>query len=615
MTTIKIAAASLNQIPLDWDGNKKRILAAISEARKDKINLLCFQELCVSAYGCEDMFLSEGIYDLAYKTISEIAKETSKMIVAIGCPISFEGNKYNGVFLIVDGKILGAYAKHVLADGGVYYEQRWFEPWPLGKRGELELAGQKIPIGDYVFEVGGLKIAFEICEDAWTNYRPAQHCAGVDLVLNPSASHFAFSKFEVRKQIVSESSKKFNLSYLYANALGNESGRLIFDGGSLFATKGKLQIPGERFSYSEVVLSPWSFSFKKNNQAFESEKFEIIKTDFTFSESTEVKQQIQAKWESSKELKCQEFARAVALGLYDYLRKSHSKGFVVSLSGGADSSAVALLCAIMHKLSGEQRKLNEMLCCVYQKTENNSEATFLAASELAKALNAEFYNFEISDLVKSYTDKVSQALALDLSWDKHDVPLQNVQARTRSPLVWLITNLKGFLLLATSNRSEAAVGYTTMDGDTSGGLSPIGGIDKAFLRQWLKWVEKGGLEEIGEVKALSFVNKLEPSAELRPLDRNQLQSVQTDEKDLMPYEVLDLIERLAIRDRLLESEVLAKLQQARSESKEVLTAWVAKFFRLWKANQWKRERYAPCFHLDDENLDPKTWCRYPILSV
>ena len=615
MTTIKLAAASLNQIPLDWDANKKRILNAISEARKDKISLLCFQELVVSAYGCEDMFLSRGLYREAYKNVLEIVEQTSNIVIALGCPISFEGNNYNGVFLIANKKIIGGYAKHVLADGGVYYEQRWFEPWPLGKRAELDLGEVKVPFGDYVYDIGGLKIGFEICEDAWTNYRTAEHYKNIDLILNPSASHFAFLKFEKRKEIVTDSSKRFNTAYLYANAVGNESGRLIFDAGSLFAEKGKLHTPGERFSYSEILIKPWNFSFdipltNEKSLKIKSQKFEILRAEFLFTETPEIREKAEAKWEGDKELKCQEFTRAVALGLYDYLRKSHSKGFVVSLSGGADSSAVACLCAIMLKLSGDSRKLSDILCCVYLKTENSSQETLKAASELAKELGAEFQIYEISDLVKLYTEKVSKELALELTWEKHDVTLQNIQARARSPLVWMLANLKGFLLLATSNRSEAAVGYTTMDGDTSGGLSPIGGIDKAFLRNWLKWLEKGGLEELGEIKALSFVNKLEPSAELRPLG-----NLQTDEKDLMPYEVLDAIERLAIRDKLLEEEVLEKLILTGKENREVLAAWVSKFFRLWKANQWKRERYAPCFHLDDENLDPKTWCRYPILSV
>jgi NAD+ synthase (glutamine-hydrolysing) len=150
-----------------------------------------------------------------------------------------------------------------------------------------------------------------------------------------------------------------------------------------------------------------------------------------------------------------------------------------------------------------------------------------------------------------------------------------------------------------------------MDGDSSGGLSPLGGIDKAYLRRWLVWLEREGPEGLAKFPSLRLVNEQEPTAELRPQKEKQ-----TDEKDLMPYEVLDRIERLAIRDKLLPSDVAEMLEQefkGRYKQQEIVS-WVVRFFRLWSINQWKRERYAPSFHLDDENLDPKTWCRFPILS-
>jgi NAD+ synthase (glutamine-hydrolysing) len=206
---------------------------------------------------------------------------------------------------------------------------------------------------------------------------------------------------------------------------------------------------------------------------------------------------------------------------------------------------------------------------------------------------------------------ISKATSVKLSWEKHDLELQNIQARVRSPSVWLLANLRKALLLTTSNRSEAAVGYTTMDGDSSGGLSPLGGIDKAYLREWLRWLEKEGPKGLSHYPSLRLVNAQAPTAELRPLKAGQ-----TDEKDLMPYEVLDSIERYAIRDKLLPAdvEILIHEQYGPRFSKSDLTAWVTRFFKLWSVNQWKRERYAPSFHLDDESLDPKTWCRFPILS-
>jgi NAD+ synthase (glutamine-hydrolysing) len=149
-----------------------------------------------------------------------------------------------------------------------------------------------------------------------------------------------------------------------------------------------------------------------------------------------------------------------------------------------------------------------------------------------------------------------------------------------------------------------------MDGDTCGGLSPIAGIDKAFLRHWLRWLETDGNDDIAPVPALAAVNTQQPTAELRPAEAGQ-----TDEDDLMPYPVLDAIERLAIRDKKSPAEVLTLITATFPDySPETHKSWIVRFFRLWSRNQWKRERYAPSFHLDDENLDPKTWCRFPILS-
>jgi NAD+ synthase (glutamine-hydrolysing) len=141
-----------------------------------------------------------------------------------------------------------------------------------------------------------------------------------------------------------------------------------------------------------------------------------------------------------------------------------------------------------------------------------------------------------------------------------------------------------------------------MDGDTSGSLAPIAGLSKTFILQWLKWAEKA-LAQAG----LNAVNNLQPTAELRPLERNQ-----TDEADLMPYAVLEEIERYAILERRSPLQVYEAMKGHHEASQ--LKAYIKKFFRLWSANQWKRERLAPSFHLDDLNVDPRTWCRFPILS-
>lgn len=651
MRLIKLSAAALNQTPLDWNGNRERILAAIAAARADGASLLLLPELCVSGYGCEDAFFSAGLHAVALDVLDEIVPATRGMIVAVGVPLSHDGVLYNTACLVADGRILGFAAKQHLAGDGIHYEPRWFKPWPAGRKANVRIGSQTYPLGDLLFDVGGVKIGFEICEDAWVAARPGRRLAqrGVDIILNPSASHFAFGKTRQREQFVLEGARAFSTSYVFANLLGNEAGRAIYDGSVLVASADRLLAVGPRFSYRDVVLTTATIDVDltrmhrartasyEPDDAFEREAAtdgRRVAIDFEFpQQSPLVAASTAAAWEHGPNVKCEEFARAVPLALFDYLRKSRSGGFVVSLSGGADSAAVACLVGMMvefavaelgrdafvaklshiaalAKCETTRELVRALLSCVYQSTRNSSETTENAARAVAGAVGAEFISWSVDAEVESYKRTVSDAIGRELAWETDDVSLQNIQARARAPGVWLLANLRSALLLATSNRSEAAVGYTTMDGDTCGGLSPIAGIDKAFLRQWLAWVEKIGPAGLRAIPELSAVTAQAPTAELRPAAQRQ-----TDEADLMPYDLLDAIERAAIRDKQTPVEVFEQMRAKFGQyDRRQLGAWIERFFRLWCRNQWKRERYAPSFHLDDENLDPKTWCRFPILS-
>ena len=228
----------------------------------------------------------------------------------------------------------------------------------------------------------------------------------------------------------------------------------------------------------------------------------------------------------------------------------------------------------------------------------------LSAKEIADEIGALFDEWNIDEEVNSYTKKIEKVIDRPLSWENDDLTLQNIQARTRSPIIWMLANIINSLLLVTSNRSEGDVGYATMDGDTSGSIAPIAAVDKYFILEWLLWAEK----KMGYT-SLRHVNNLNPTAELRPLEKSQ-----TDEDDLMPYPVIIEIEKLAIREKLSPAQVFKNLNQRNLEEAELLKVHIKTFFSLWCKNQWKRERTAPAFHLDDFNVDPRTWCRFPILS-
>jgi NAD+ synthase (glutamine-hydrolysing) len=645
MQRIVIGAAILNQMPLDWAGNRRRIQMALREARARGVSVLCLPELCLTGYGCEDAFHAPDTVTRAERLLAELLPETAGLVVAFGMPVLHHKALFDASALAVDGKLVGVVAKRFLAGDGIHYEPRWFKPWQEGVRVNAHLAGYAVPMGDLLIDVGGIRIGFEICEDAWVAGRPgaALAVAGVDLILNPSASHFAFGKIDVRRRFVTEGSRAFNVAYAYANLVGNESGRAIYDGGALIAAGGRILAMGPRLGCQEAHVTSAVVDVEAGRYAaarassfrprLDDPPGGMVSVPFAWPDAhITAPANSEAPWESSPCRKEEEFTRALALALFDYLRKSRSRGYVVSLSGGADSTAVATLVALMVRLAwtelgevGFRGRLAHipalegaadpaaaircLLTTVWQGTANSSATTRDAARRVAQALGSDHLELDVEPFVHGYVDAVGAAVGRQPSWEADDIALQNIQARARAPGVWMIANLRDALLLATSNRSEAAVGYTTMDGDTCGGLSPIAGIDKAFLRSWLEWMQAQGPLGLGPIPSLEVVTSQRSTPELRPSAASQ-----RSEEDLMPFPVLDAIERLAIRDKLGPVQVFTLLRERGGHPPERLRAWVERFFRLWCRNQWKRERFAPSFHLDDENLDPKTWCRFPILS-
>lgn len=607
MGYLKIGGAALNQTPLDWDNNIQNIKDAINQAREQQIKLLCLPELAITGYGCEDMFLSQWVPEKSLDLLLALVPSCQNIHVAIGLPLIFEGKLYNCCAFVNNGKIEGFYAKQFLAKDGVHYEPRWFTPWEAGRTDTINIKGKSYPIGELIFEVDEVKIGFEICEDAWVadDIRPACRLVkkNIDVILNPSASHFAFAKSEFRYNLISTSSKKFSCTYVYANLLGNEAGRIIYDGEVLIYKDGEMLQRNNRFSYHNVNLISAEVDFQQNSS----------------------KQSPLTHDEREREY---EFWEATSLGLFDYLHKSKSSGFVLSLSGGADSSACAIMVSEMVKKGIKELgiqgfiqkagiKINNpeiiqdhlaltslILTTAYQSTKNSGKETLESAETLAKSIGAKFYHWSVDEEIDAYTTTIEKVLERKLSWKQDDIALQNIQARSRAPIIWMLANINNALLITTSNRSEGDVGYATMDGDTAGSIAPIAGVDKHFIRNWLIWAENH-LKQPG----LKYVNALTPTAELRPEEH-----AQTDEKDLMPYDVLVQIEIQAIRDRKSPVQTFQILKEKGITAPETLKNYIVKFYRMWSRNQWKRERIAPSFHLDEFNVDPRSWCRFPILS-
>ena len=641
MKLIKVAAAVLNQTPRDWSGNFSNIVLAIDQAKSQQVSILCLPEMCITGYGMEDDLFCLDVTKRAMKRLFSIAKNTHGMIVSVGLPVMFNNSLFNVVATIVDGKVVGFRAKENLASDGIHYESRHFKPWPKNVVQNIVTEAGIIPIGDIHFDIGGVKIGYELCEEAWTANRPGTILASkaIDVYLNPSASHFAFGKINTRKNFVTDGSRAFGATYIYTNLLGNESGRAIFDGGALIATGGSLIAVGKRFSYNNVILTTAvididntrtsqirTASFQPNLEEYDKNcvkvcgfEFPIVNEQITMEPDVET-------WELSENIKYEECTRALGLSLMDYMRKSHTNGFVISLSGGADSAMVTYLCVAgirnaikelgldnfikkycphleLLSIRSDNIVIKNLVTTAYQATENSGSITKNAACEIAKALNVKHYELNVQPVLDEYI-KIAKIIKPNLNWKDDDITLQNLQARTRSPSIWLFANIESKLLLTTSNMSEAALGYTTADGDLSGCVAPIAGLPKVFIRKYLKHIEN-----VGDCVELKYINNQAPTAELRPS-----QYKQTDEDDLMPYELLHKIEVLSMRNRYTPVEIYKYLIQNGEYDNNTLISNIVKFFTLFSRNQWKREKIPLSFHMDDHNLDPRSWARFPILN-
>jgi NAD+ synthase (glutamine-hydrolysing) len=655
---VRVAVASLNQTVGDWLGNRRRIEAACAEARRRGVVLLALPEMCVSGYSLGDRVGMVGTLERSWAAVVELLPSTKGLVVTLGLPISQRGVLYDAVVVVADGRPVGVVPKENLATGDVEYENRWYAGWTRG-RVETWVApdGTALPFGSLVFEAEGLgRVGVDICEDGWKGIRPGSVAAlaGAHLVVNPSASWFQLGKHAIRRRLVEAVSREDRCVYLYTSLTGCDDTRLVFDGSLLVGADGRIVAEGDRFvgedvSLVDVVVDVAAIergrllegSWRQQEGELAAGTYgrppQVVRIDAVFPTSGHPPAE-PPYWVAPaapgvdpslawlvdrglvegplvpEDVAHLELELAITTGLRDYLRKSGIPGVTLALSGGRDSSMCAVLVARMLRYAHpddtpeqHRARVGATLSTAYLATAHSGEATRTAAAELAAELGAEHHEVGMQDAVDLHHALLQRMTGVTLSWadPAHDLALQNVQARLRGSLIWMLANLRGRLLLTTSNKSEAAVGYATMDGDTAGGLAPIADVPKSLVTAWVAWAGRKH-----RIAALRHVMETPATAELRPPDR-----VQTDEADLMPFAVLDRLmyhfvylgeEPVVLFDRLWPELASQYGGDPRAFAEHVRT-FVTRFCRA----QWKRERFAISFRVTAFDLDPKTGFRFP----
>lgn len=626
MRLVNIAVASVSVRVGNYEGNAAILRQVIEEARNRSAHLLVTPELAISGYSLEDRVFWPHVCRYSWEALESLTDATRGIAVFVGLPVRIEDRLYNAAALLYDGAIRGLILKRNLPTYSIFYEGRHWSSW---EDGVTRCHG--IPAGDLVFELPFGRVSAEICEDLFAAESPAwdRVRAGAEIICNLSASPFAPLKSETRKHLVAVTASKLNVIYAYANLLGCDSSRLVFDGGNIIATPEGIIAEGPILSREYTALqcavadldqvrrlrqenTTWRQLIRAGGSALNgTERISCPGTwqpapVTTYAASMPRSFYIPAAArpeKSAEDRALEELFNALVLGLRDYFEKvGVFRKFLVALSGGRDS-ALCLLMAVEAAQSlrtgADAAAWRERVETVYlPNARYSSAATLEAARALAEELNVPFRILPIDEEVA-----VAEKLAGEMAGGPDKVaPLarQNLQARIRGAIMLNWANSVGGLVLVTSNLSEAAVGYSTTGGDNQGGYSPIANVPKTVVSRLLEY-----LARTRGIGALEKILALPPSAELAP--------DQQDEKDLMPYVILDDLLHLYAAQRLALPDCWRVLSARYPDhDPEQLRAWSADFARRFCASQWKRDQHPVALKVLPLDLDPKTGFRFPV---
>ena len=625
MRLVRIGTAAISVKVGDFNWNAGRLRVVFEAARDQGVHLLVTPELGISGYSLEDRIRWPDIARQSWANLVELAECCKDLAAIVGLPVRIDAQTYNAAALIANGRVQGLVLKKYLPMYSIFYESRNYTAWGGGT---TTING--VPAGDLVFDLPFGKVSAEICEDLWSPTSPAHERvrAGAEIICNPSASPFLPGKNEERRRLVCQSAGNLKSVYAYANLLGCDNSRLVFDGGGIIADPEGVVAAGRilsRRSWSMTTgvvdldnltrlraeNTTWRETAK--HAAGEPAATVVSVTGMAYSQAKveEYAAQLPRSFyirepeppAADRNPYLDELYDALALGLRDYFEKVGAfERFLIALSGGRDSALCLLLAAEAAKALKEGREpdryVNRISTIYLPNAKYSSEGTEKAARALAEELGVPFQVVSIDSEAKEALNKQKDILGSGSAI--HPVAKQNLQARIRGAAMLNWANSAGGLVLVTSNLSEMAVGYSTTGGDNQGGYSPIANVPKSLVSELLAYIAKrDGIE------ALDAILAIPPSAELA--------TDQRDEDDLMPYVVLDDLLYLYARRRMSLVDcwrvVCARHPQFDAEQ---LRTWARDFARRFAANQWKRDQHPVALKVMDLDLDPKTGFRFPV---
>jgi NAD+ synthase (glutamine-hydrolysing) len=524
---IRIGMAQINSTVGDLSGNTEKIIKFIDEARSLGVDLLTFPELAITGYPPEDLLLKPQFVKQNRESLDKIIEHSSGIAIVVGF-VDSDADIYNAAAVLYNKNLVGVYHKFYLPNYGVFDENRYFQ------------AGKECP----VFTIYGIGIGITICEDIWYETGPAtvQASAGARLLVNISASPYHAGKGLSRERMLATRAADNVAIVAYNNLVGGQD-ELVFDGNSvIFSEKGEPIARGRQFE-EDLIVADLDMESVFRSQLHDPRRRK---------ETPWVKKELErvTKFEGSNEgpvaakpplpprqverlSEIAEVYQALVLGVRDYVRKNGFEKVVIGLSGGVDSSLVAVIAT---DALGAENVIGVSMPSRYSSPGSKSDA-----EALARNLGIEFRVIPIERAFSSYLE----TLVEPFKGTQPDSTEENIQARIRGNILFALSNKFGWLVLACSNKSETATGYTTIYGDMAGGFIPLKDVPKTMVYKLAQYRNQQGEKEIIPAGVLTKA----PSAELRP-----------DQKDidtLPPYDMLDPILKAYVEDDLAIDQIIA----------------------------------------------------------
>ena len=511
MRVLRIGMAQINTIVGDFDGNARKILKTIDQARSFGVDLLTFPELAICGYPPEDLLFKSRFIEENRCSLQKVVDDSRGLNIVIGF-IDAKDDIYNAAAVIHDGKLAGIYHKIYLPNYGVFDENRYFR------------AGNEC----LVYTIAGVVVGINICEDIWYEAGPAtaQASSGAEVIVNISASPYHFSKGDTRERMLATRASDSVAIVAYNNLVGGQD-ELVFDGNSMVLDeRGNLIARGKQFEEDLIVADLdvdsvlqarlHSPRWREGVSLFEEHHWFETKLVLSEASSTRPKPPLAPREIPVRSL-FGEVYDALVLGTRDYITKNGFKKVSLGLSGGIDSALVA---TIATDALGSSNVVGVSMPSRYSSSGSISDADLLA-----KNLGTRLITIPIEPAFKAYL----KMLADTFESTETSLTEENIQARIRGNILMALSNKFGWLVLTTGNKSEMATGYTTLYGDMAGGFAVIKDVPKTIVFELAKY--RNSLAD-NELIPSSVIDK-PPSAELRP--------EQKDADTLPPYEIMDAV--------------------------------------------------------------------------